>query len=687
MNSFFEYVPDRATQSYRAEVDEAAALAEWQKQRVDPMYHEKIDGLLDAFARKLADNINRHNEIATRVPSILVAGGSNFPVRKKEKQNQADAAAMEEYRQIRGLLDKIRSTGRGGISADDPAAVDKLKAKLRDLEALQDKMKAVNAYHRKHGTLDGCPQLSAEEVEKLRAGMARSWRADPKPYESYLLTNNNASIRQVKARIEELTRQAETPYVGWEFDGGEVKVDQDANRLQVFFDSKPDRETCSAMRHGGFRWAPSVGAWQRQLNDNAIRAADQLKCIRPMFGYLPSELQEAAHREQSRHGAAWDGEDWASWNQMSVEERIVVSFQKLIRQRFPDSEVDGPAESEQTAELVRMLLTGGKRAADQMILTIAGLTMGSEVSREIEEQAENLMASLARYRDSLNGKSADGKSREPQGADEAQHIETVLGQMEAAQEVSPAPTGWRFYIIADLKTWADNAENRSPLEHFDSFEAVKTRFEELRGQDYNSETVEPDPDGMAPARLTLGLESTDGMSSADILHVRQGQNYLVTDFVRMERLRDDPQAMDILARASREIGFNLVRVHKQTGEKTWISTVVSFAEWDNPWFPSATPGRFAARYYDVMHQCYPLQKDDGLRHAWVEQTVQYILFEGKRGTDQLAKAVAGLAAGLPDNTAVQESASALIAELGEYQAPERADIQRRNPRRKESHER
>ena len=38
MNSYFEYVPGRATQSYRAEVDEAAALAERQKQRVDPMY-------------------------------------------------------------------------------------------------------------------------------------------------------------------------------------------------------------------------------------------------------------------------------------------------------------------------------------------------------------------------------------------------------------------------------------------------------------------------------------------------------------------------------------------------------------------------------------------------------------------------------------------------------------------------
>ena len=46
----------------------------------------------------------------------------------------------------------------------------------------------------------------------------------------------------------------------------------------------------------------------------------------------------------------------------------------------------------------------------------------------------------------------------------------------------------------------------------------------------------------------------------DILHVRQGENYLVTDFTRSERLRDDPAVMDILAQVSREIGFDRVRV-------------------------------------------------------------------------------------------------------------------------------
>lgn len=412
MNSFFDYVPGSTTEAYRRAVDRAAEMAEFQKQRVDPIHHEKIDHLLDTYARRLAENINQSNSISARVPSILIAGGGNFPVRKKEKQNRAADANMEEWRQIQGLLDKIQSTGLGGISADEPDAVGKLKAKLERLEAFQNKMKAVNAYYRKHKTLDGCPELSAEEVEKLKAGMARNWRAQPKPYESYELSNNNAAIRQVKARIEELTRQAEVPYVGWEFDGGEVKADRDANRLQVFFDEKPSREVCSAMRHAGYRWAPSVGAWQRQLNDNAIRAADHLDCIRPLFGERPSDLQKTAQRLQRQAGTAHEDADWADWDQMSVEERLVVDFCKLARQCFPGSVADGPAEAEQAAELVQMFLTDGKRTADQMVLTVAGFMIGTEVPQEIKDMGENLMTRLASYRNSVKEKSEHNRSQE-----------------------------------------------------------------------------------------------------------------------------------------------------------------------------------------------------------------------------------------------------------------------------------
>ena len=295
--SFSDYKPGSATAEYRHYVDEAAELAARQKKRVDPSFHEKIDSLLDTYARKLAANMNKGYEITARVPSIMIAGGSNFPVRKKEKQNAAADKNMQEFSEIQGLLDKIRSTGMGGISADDPAAVSKLESKLAKLEKAQETMKAVNAYYRKHKTLDGCPAISPEQAEKLKSEMASQWHIEDKPYPTWALSNNNAEIRRVKERIASLTKQKEAGYVGWEFDGGKVEANTADNRLQVFFDGKPDPDTRADLKGNGFKWAPSAGAWQRQLNDNAIYAADRIKAIQPLTGERPTELQRRARQE------------------------------------------------------------------------------------------------------------------------------------------------------------------------------------------------------------------------------------------------------------------------------------------------------------------------------------------------------------------------------------------------------
>lgn len=303
MNSFSDYQPGSATAKYRHYVDKAFALAQEQKKRVDPMYHEKIDSLLDTYARKLAVNMNHGYEIDARVPSILIAGGSNFPVRQKEKQNAARDSNMQEWQYIQGLLDKIRSTGMGGIRQDDPQAIPKLQKKLDGLEKAQETMKAVNAYYRKHGTLDGCPHLSPENIENLKADMASGWHYEKKPFQSWELSNNNAEIRRVRQRIESLTRASEVAYVGWEFDGGHVEANRDQGRLQVFFDGKPEADARQQLKENGFRWAPSVGAWQRLLNDNAYYASDRIACIQPLSGIKPTELQRNSSREQRAQAA------------------------------------------------------------------------------------------------------------------------------------------------------------------------------------------------------------------------------------------------------------------------------------------------------------------------------------------------------------------------------------------------
>ena len=273
MNSYYDYKPGNATNSYRAMVDEAQRIADAQKDRVDPMYHETIDRLFDTYARKFAQNLNHRYAIETRCPSVLITGASNFPVRKKEKQNAARDRNMEEYNHIQGLLDKIRSTGMGGISSDDPDAIEKLEAKLKGLEESQQKMKAVNAYYRKHKTFDGCPDISEKNALKIKEQWGNGWYKGI-PFPPYSLSNNNANIKQVRDRLEDLKkRQASPAPEGWSFDGGCVEMNTEENRVQIFFDEKPDPDVRDALKGRGFRWAPSQGAWQRQLNANGIAAA------------------------------------------------------------------------------------------------------------------------------------------------------------------------------------------------------------------------------------------------------------------------------------------------------------------------------------------------------------------------------------------------------------------------------
>lgn len=136
-NSFSDYVPGSATKGYQVMVDEDAIIAAKQKDKVDPMYHDKIDGLLEKYARELAEVINQRNEIDARVPSVKIAGGSNFPLRKKEKQNAARDRNMGRYNEVQGILRRIRSVGTGGIMSDDKDAVAKLTAKLIPVKGWQ----------------------------------------------------------------------------------------------------------------------------------------------------------------------------------------------------------------------------------------------------------------------------------------------------------------------------------------------------------------------------------------------------------------------------------------------------------------------------------------------------------------------------------------------------------------------
>ena len=183
---------------------------------------------------------------------------------------------------------------RGAISSNDPQALEKLTTKLEKCKTDQAYMKDVNAYYRKFGSCKGYPDMPDSTAAKLDERVRGAYSWDKQPYPSYTLTNNSAEIRRLTKRIEELTRNQEVGFTGWEFNGCRAEANTQMNRLQLFFEQKPNDQQREKLKENGFKWAPSQDAWQRQLTDNAISAAGRLDFLKPSDGRTVREHQPKA---------------------------------------------------------------------------------------------------------------------------------------------------------------------------------------------------------------------------------------------------------------------------------------------------------------------------------------------------------------------------------------------------------
>lgn len=280
-----DYKPGSATASYRNSVNKAAQLVEQQKARVSAFYHDKLDALLNSYARRLAQWTNDYNRNQASYPSQFIAGAGNFNMRKHNRQMSREDSLWEEYRQIEAILDKIRSVGTGPVDLADPHAREMLTERLNSQRQMLEDAKTANAYYSKHKTLEGCPGLSEKNRAWLtRPGVFASGDGSPislygSPFPAYELSSIRGKIERTEQRLAELDRreqQAAEPQTGTAFDGGQIVRNIDLNRLQILFDAIPDADTRAALKQNGFRWSPKNQAWQRQLTDNAERAARQV---------------------------------------------------------------------------------------------------------------------------------------------------------------------------------------------------------------------------------------------------------------------------------------------------------------------------------------------------------------------------------------------------------------------------
>lgn len=271
MMSFSDYEEGSKTAGYKAQVDKAYELGEKVIQ-ARPSEEERVAKLCERYSRRLAQNINKDIQIGMMCPSVMISGAGNFPVKKKEKQVAAWDKNHEDYKQVEGILRKIEGIfyGKDVIKSSDENAIEKLQEKVDELRENQERMKKVNKAIRLKDAEKGDELLrnmgyTDEQIKGFRTPNFLGRLGFP----SYALTNNNANIHRLEGRIKSLqatkskgTQESENKFF-------KVKEDADAMRVQLFFEGKPEPEARDVLKRNGFRWAPSVGAWQRQLTENA----------------------------------------------------------------------------------------------------------------------------------------------------------------------------------------------------------------------------------------------------------------------------------------------------------------------------------------------------------------------------------------------------------------------------------
>jgi len=94
------------------------------------------------------------------------------------------------------------------------------------------------------------------------------------------LTNNNANMKRVEGRIKELEAKEvmrnDKPQTEFNFEGGKIVINYEADRIQIKHDSKPDSSIIAKLKSNGFKWSHNNQAWQRQITQNAMYVTKNL---------------------------------------------------------------------------------------------------------------------------------------------------------------------------------------------------------------------------------------------------------------------------------------------------------------------------------------------------------------------------------------------------------------------------
>lgn len=269
-NRFSHYTttPEKLNQEHAETMREhyaevATKLNQWKI----PETPENVTEALVRLSAAYVQYVREEHRARLVAPGSFFVGPSNYHGNHQRAETIRRNAGEQLAKAKQGLERALREHNPNRpIQTGEPDAGERLQAKIATLEERREVYKAINKILRKK-LPDAEKRVQLEALGLSETTVSKLFLPDYAGrigIPGYELTNLGAEIRRLKERLAHEEKLAAIAPSSEPFDGGRIEDNAETNRVQIFFDSKPDADMIARLKQNGFRWAPSVKAWQRQ---------------------------------------------------------------------------------------------------------------------------------------------------------------------------------------------------------------------------------------------------------------------------------------------------------------------------------------------------------------------------------------------------------------------------------------
>jgi hypothetical protein len=202
----------------------------------------------------------------SRCASAMITGPANFPVERQRKASEREHKISGE---MLAYIERVRAAiKKEAYYAAHPEARPIMAGDSDAVERLREKLEAAKKYH-----------AQLKEVKTLiKGGMSnedassKAGLSAPVRWHSFNIQYANKAVKDLEVKIASLETAKAKPSKEINVGGVRVLQNQEAMRLQLFFNGKPEAAMIATLKSHGFKWSPSSMGWQRQLTNNAIHS-------------------------------------------------------------------------------------------------------------------------------------------------------------------------------------------------------------------------------------------------------------------------------------------------------------------------------------------------------------------------------------------------------------------------------